>query len=581
MDQIENLYRQAIQHHQQNELEKAEELYRQILEIDSNHPPVYNNLVNTLIIRSKIEEADIVLEKALEIAPENPQLLITRSDVKMRMGHTAEGIVYAEKARDVNVEAPEAHYMLGNLYAQNQQFQEAREAYEETIRLSPDFGAAYYNLGNVLYSMGDLQASKNAYRTAIEKTPDLIPAYLNLANIFTSEKNYDGALGNYQKVLELNREYPGLYRELGIVLHLKGELQEAEKNYRLIIEKEGETIEAMTLMGNVLRDQGRDQEAVAYYTKLLGLDPDNKIGQENIRKLQKQRISSWHFEMLADVARNEAYDQALKTNIQKGMKVLDIGTGSGLLAMMSIRAGAAQVTACEMVPVLANVAKKVVTDNGMEEKINIINKKSTHIEVGQELDGKADLLVSEILDAGLLGEGVIPSHRHALEQLLKPEAIVIPRSADLHGMLIESDNLRSIDPLRQISGFDLKAFDDFRVAGEYHRVLLKVTPHRVMSPVFPLFSVDFKDLPPVASLESPNIFEAEVVANQSGTIHGIAFWFDLHLDDQIQLSSGPEGEMIHWGQAVYIFEDSREVQSGEVLKVKILQSDVRIQFVCL
>jgi len=59
--------------------------------------------------------------------------------------------------------------------------------------------------------------------------------------------------------------------------------------------------------------------------------------------------------MIADSQRNSAFERALRTAVRASLDrtgechVLDIGSGSGLLAMMAARAGATRVTALEMV----------------------------------------------------------------------------------------------------------------------------------------------------------------------------------------------------------------------------------------
>ena len=51
------------------------------------------------------------------------------------------------------------------------------------------------------------------------------------------------------------------------------------------------------------------------------------------------------------------------------MHVLDIGTGTGLLAMMAASEGADSVTACEEFPPMAECASRVIADNGLADKI--------------------------------------------------------------------------------------------------------------------------------------------------------------------------------------------------------------------
>lgn len=46
--------------------------------------------------------------------------------------------------------------------------------------------------------------------------------------------------------------------------------------------------------------------------------------------------------------------------VQAGVTVLDIGTGTGILAVMAARAGASKVFACEVNSVLCDIAREVV-----------------------------------------------------------------------------------------------------------------------------------------------------------------------------------------------------------------------------
>lgn len=48
---------------------------------------------------------------------------------------------------------------------------------------------------------------------------------------------------------------------------------------------------------------------------------------------------------------------------------------------------------------------------------------------------RADIVISEILDSALLGEGVLPSLRDAFTRLAKAGALAVPQSATVYGQV--------------------------------------------------------------------------------------------------------------------------------------------------
>src|SRR4029079_4411538 len=89
------------------------------------------------------------------------------------------------------------------------------------------------------------------------------------------------------------------------------------------------------------------------------LKPELMLENPNLRGLYHGVVPGWHFAMMDHHKRNEAYEAAIRRAVP-GKRVLDIGTGAGLLALMAARAGAAKVTACEAVPIIGELAREII-----------------------------------------------------------------------------------------------------------------------------------------------------------------------------------------------------------------------------
>ena len=135
-----------------------------------------------------------------------------------------------------------------------------------------------------------------------------------------------------------------------------------------------------------------------------------------------------HARMLHDERRTGDFLAALVAAVRTDDVVLDIGTGSGVLALAAARAGARNVYAIEASDI-AEVAARVFAVNGVGDQVTLLPGWSRLA----ELPEKADLLVAEVVGNEPLEEEILETVLDARRRLLKPGARIIPHALTLLG----------------------------------------------------------------------------------------------------------------------------------------------------
>ncbi|QNQ10017.1 methyltransferase domain-containing protein [Sphingomonas alpina] len=326
--------------------------------------------------------------------------------------------------------------------------------------------------------------------------------------------------------------------------------------------------DAMIALARQFRGIDETARALDLATRALTLAPDDGEVRALAADLLSDGVPRWHFVIVRDRPRNDAYEAALRRAIVPGCKVLEIGTGTGLLAMMAARAGAHVVT-CEADAAVAAAARDVIAANGLSDRIRVINKHSTTLDL-VDLDGPADILVSEIVSNDLLSEGVLPAHEDAVPRLLRPGAAVIPARGRIRIALAEDSGSRS-GRVDTASGFDLTPFN--RLARPYREVPVASEHLALRSEPADLFDFDFASGGPW-----PDRRGSVPLGSTGGVVNGIVQWIALEMDDQGRYENRPAtGTPSCWGAIFWPFERPVETVAGQIINVAARHETDRIR----
>lgn len=450
---------------------------------------------------------------------------------------------------------------------------EGLRAADRAVALDAGSLQGWTNRGHCLQRLGRHDEAIAAYERANRIQPT-VEAWFDTARCLLARDRPRDALDAYAQAIRLAPDLARLRIERGDLLQRLGRLQDAVADYREALRVAPADDEILKKATMCLLQAGQGEQAVALCRELLRRDPSLVNARLGAEWVLSQLVPLWHVPMMNEAERNRAYHDGLAKVVRNDRTVFEIGTGSGLLAMMAARLGAARVVTCEAVPLVAETARRIVADNRLQDRVTVLAKPSQAVQPGTDLPAPADVLVHEVFSSELLGEHVLAAIEDAKARLLKPGGIVLPRAASLVIALVGGDALGGYLHAGEAFGFDLRAFNAVRPR--------KVPIHRedlapeLMSEPVEAFRFDFAG----AATFPAERRTLRLPVTAGGTCHGVIQWIRIDVADGVMYENHPARprRVANWQPTVYAFDAPVRLPTGTVVTVAAMHDRTRPWF---
>lgn len=277
-----------------------------------------------------------------------------------------------------------------------------------------------------------------------------------------------------------------------------------------------------------------------------------------------------HIRMLNDEQRTRAYSDALNAVVTEHSVVVDVGTGTGILAALAARAGARKVYAIERSSNLAKFASDFFEKNGLSEKITVLEGVASQVEIPE----KADVMVTETIGNDPLDEGLMDICFDAKKRFLKSNGILVPSSINVMALPVEVPS-ETIERLRfteegckswqTLYQFDFSVYQEAANSVDSFSYLsghsLRAWP-RLSSPIL-LRTLNLgRDEP--RNIDCRGSFKVE----SRGRLNGIFVYFEAELAKGISLSSHPDEvkKTNSWANLLWLPSKGRVVHPGQKIE---------------
>lgn len=288
-----------------------------------------------------------------------------------------------------------------------------------------------------------------------------------------------------------------------------------------------------------------------------------------------------HEKMLSDKARMDFYFHVIRQGVAKGNIVVDVGTGTGILAAFASRAGAAYVYAIDHNENVVTCAEDIALRNGLRNVEFVVGSGKEFVlplprsvpadphqvvpdmKVHQGLikKSKVDVILHEQMGDCLFDEDMVANITDLRDRILKPGGVILPSCYDLFVEPVQLDSSRNVPfiwQLNDVHGYDYSCLASPELREKY-QVDTNRGYHHVRSSDPSLVSHMLCDPQPILSIDLHTITEGSLSRDlcftkhirRSGRIDGCAVYFRCrHGGMTLETAPHAENRASHWGYRI-------------------------------
>ena len=276
-----------------------------------------------------------------------------------------------------------------------------------------------------------------------------------------------------------------------------------------------------------------------------------------------------HEKMLADITRVESYREGIAALIRAGDVVVDLGTGTGLLALFAAQQGA-RVYAIDHSPVIS-LARAIAEHHQLADRIEFLQVNSRDLKLNEPVD----VILHEQIGDELFDENMVTNVVDMRDRLLKPDGRIVPGRFGLYMEPVQLTDAGRVPFVWEnpVAGVDLSFLRNHPLAERYrrddyeHRWVEGADVKQLLADPQPLVTLDLHQINGMDDL--PRTLTATKQVTQDGRMDGVLVYFEAVFNNEKRFDSCPLVDRTpSWGNKLFR-TPARELALGDNLEISV------------
>lgn len=279
-----NIYLQFVR--DADNVTKAEQYAREVLEADANHIEGYILRASVRTSQRKWAEAEQDLQRAIDLNPKRVESHLSYAKYFQERAKTeadkvkfqAEAEKAFKQALDMDSKSSVAHLAFADFLYINQRLDEAETHLKQAVEADPGDRIALAAAARFYESRRNFGEAEKYLSKLAEVTPDKNAGRAQLIDLHARDGKVEQAIGEYQELIKQSPKYLHAYVQLAGLLLSKGEVPGALQQVEAALKVDKQNTDALLMRGRLNLATGKLREAIADLEQVLKNEPRHSMG---------------------------------------------------------------------------------------------------------------------------------------------------------------------------------------------------------------------------------------------------------------------------------------------------------------